>query len=73
MKKNILLFAISVFSLQAKSQKIANFQLSPKAANSYAMSYNAEIDLDKITYLNGSQFSLIEVSENVRHEVPFQI
>jgi hypothetical protein len=73
MKKNILLFAISVFSLQAKSQKIANFQLSPKATNSYAMSYNAEIDLDKITYLNGSQFSLIEVSENVRHEVPFQI
>jgi len=73
MKKNILLFAIALFALQAKSQKIASFKLSPKTANSYTTSYNAQIDLDKVTFLNATQLSLIEVNENVRREVPFQI
>lgn len=73
MNKHILLFAIFLIAFQAKSQQIASFKVNPKASNSYDMPYNAQIDLDKVTFLNETQLSLIEVSENVRREVPFQI
>ncbi|WP_341226477.1 PmoA family protein [uncultured Arcticibacterium sp.] len=73
MKKNILLLAISLFAFQAKSQKIASFKVSPKAASASSLSYHAQVSLDKVTFLGQEQLSLIEVSENVRREVPFQI
>lgn len=73
MKKNILLLAISFFAFQAKSQKIASFKVSPKATPASSMSYNAQVNLDKVTFLDQEQLSLIEVNENIRREVPFQI
>lgn len=73
MKKHILLFAIFLTAFQAKSQKIASFKISPKTSVTSGISYHAQIDLDRITFLNEDQISLIEVSENIRQEVPFQL
>jgi hypothetical protein len=73
MTKKILLAAITLFAFTAKGQKLATLKISPKEYVSASFNYNASINLDEITFLPASQLTLIEVQDDIRKEVPYQI
>ena len=69
----ILLAAISLLALKVDAQKLATLKVSPNASISSGFVHNASINLDEITFLLGSELSLIEVKDNERNEVPYQL